>query len=509
MGKSHFSGILESKYTFWILYLLVLVLFPMVSYLSYGYDDEFFNITLIEKFGFKTINFLQHNDVHPPLSYIINLVLFRLLHSWSLVRVCSGLLMSLTFICVIEKERRVFGNQYAFVLFLLLALNPALLMWCTGIRWYAYFMPVLLYLLFQPNRNRYKPWLILGAGITLMAYTGYIAFLLVVPLLLLYWWSISDDPQVKMKQLIYVVPIFLFLYAYQFYVFVTVHLRGRGKELTFNVVNNARGYFISQISNQGVFPISILAIISLLGFIGLLVCILKYTFWQSYDKKSRQILFVYFLVTLLILVSGLGGKFRNFIVLIPFQVYLVMHFYTVLKTNKLYLLSLVLVIVANIWGCVNVIRHTGTTKNSWNLPISETISAIENLHNKDSSLLVFTHDPTLTFVLQQRSIRVVSTYNEHKTSDFERVSNVVFINTFRGSMSRRFYDSLMIEEKQIVCSAKQIVRLGYDPYFEWKNKLINDYPEYQVEMIICENPKDVNKLLFWNEKIHEKKVWSR
>ncbi len=509
MGNSALRALVGSKYTFWVFYMLVLVLYPMVAYQSYGYDDEFFNINLIQKFGFKTISFLQHYDVHPPLSYLINLVLIRLLGSWSLVRVSSGLLVSVTLIWATENERRNIGNQYALVLLALMAFNPALLMWCTGIRWYAYFLPVLLFLVFQPNRSGYKAWLILGAGITLLAYIGYIAFILAVPLLLFYWWSMPESPRVKLKQLTYVVPVFLVLYAYQFYVFFMVHLRGKGKELTFNVINNVRGYFVSQISNQGVFPISVAAIISILGFIGLAGCILKYIFGHPDDKKSRQIIYVYILATSLLLVLGLGGKFRNLIVLIPFQISLLMHFYGVLKTNKVYWASLIFVILANIWGCVNVVRHKGTTKNSWNMPISETISALEQLHHKDSSLLVFTHDPTLTFVLQQRNIHVVSTYNDHKSPGFDPVSEIVFINTFRGSMSRRFYDSLMIEEKQIVCAGKQVFRLGYDPYFEWKNKLINDYPEYQIEVVICQNPRNVDKLLFWNEKIHEKKVWSR
>ncbi len=509
MEKSPFKAIVRSKYTFGVFYLLVLIAYPMVSYLSYGYDDEFFNINLIEKFGFKTIYFLQHNDVHPPLSYFINIVLIRLLHNWSLVRVCSGLLMSATLIWATEKERRIFGNQYALILFLLLAFNPALLMWCSGIRWYAYFLPVLVYLIFKPIRSGFKAWVILGAGITLLAFIGYIAFLLLVPLILLYWWSNTEAPKVKIKQFIYMAPLFMILYAYQFYVFATVHLRGRGKELTFNVIKNARGYFISQISNQGVFPISAPAIISVLGFLGLVFCILKYIFGHSNDKKSRQILIVYFLVTLLLLVSGLGGKFRNFIVLIPFQISLVMHFYNVLKTNMVYLVSLIMLVLANLWGCVNVIRHSGTTKNSWNMPIGETISAIEQWHNLDGSLLVFTIDPTLTFVLKQRNIHVVSAYNEHKSPEFEPISNVVFINTFRGSMSRRFYDSLMMEEKHIKSDGKQAIKLGYDPYFEWKNKLINDLPEYQVDLVMYQNPKDVNKIRFWNQKIHDKKVWSK
>ena len=66
------------EYVSIIIYALTLILYTTVGFYSPGYDDEFYNIALIEKLGSKTIHFTQNNDVHPPLSYVINNVLNQL-----------------------------------------------------------------------------------------------------------------------------------------------------------------------------------------------------------------------------------------------------------------------------------------------------------------------------------------------------------------------------------------------------------------------------------------------
>jgi hypothetical protein len=489
----------DNKYIFPIFYVFIVLLYATVSLQSYGYDDEFFNINLIEKFGFKTINYLQHSDVHPPVSYIINVSLFSLFNDWAVVRLASGLLTSFALIFVINNELKVFGNRQALIVFLLLALNPAILMWCTGIRWYAYFMPVLFYLVFQPVHRGYKAWIIALAGITLLSYIGYIAFLIFVPILLLYW-ALSDEPvKNKLKYILYLSPVFWALYAYQLYFFLTVHVKSKKKE-EYGLMEDLRGYFISQVSNQGVFPLSVPAILSLAGFLGILFCIIRYSLKNTNKRSSNIILIAYLLATILLFVSGVAGKFRNLIVLIPFQIFLILHYYAILKNSRLYLCSVALISIANIYGCVNVFCHTDTTKNSWNLPVRDLISDINRVHKNDTSVLLFTHDPTLTSVLQNNKFNVVSLYNNNSTNNFQNVGTAIFINTFRGSLNKRFYDSLILEETNIPNSKKEVINIGPDKFYNWKKKIITDYPEYQVEIMILQNPQNLQDLIFWNKK---------
>ena len=47
---------------------------------TYGYDDEFNTINIIESLDFRNMyRYLQSNDIHPPLSYLINKLLFNIL----------------------------------------------------------------------------------------------------------------------------------------------------------------------------------------------------------------------------------------------------------------------------------------------------------------------------------------------------------------------------------------------------------------------------------------------
>ena len=83
------------SYKQWLAYLLMgllVILYCVVAYQSFGYDDEYYNIRLIRENGlWDIIKLVESNDVHPPLSYVINYFLYQLFGDWSLVRVMAGL----------------------------------------------------------------------------------------------------------------------------------------------------------------------------------------------------------------------------------------------------------------------------------------------------------------------------------------------------------------------------------------------------------------------------------
>jgi hypothetical protein len=498
--RYYFESFLGYRYFFSGLYVFILLLCTSVSVRSFGYDDEFFNINLVERLGWGAISYLQHADIHPPASYIINTFLFELFHNWTITRLFSGLLLSCSLVWVIDHRRRHFGRQQALVIFLLLALNPALLMWCTGVRWYAYFLPVLMYLVFQQGRNGFKAWIKALAAITLLAYTEYSAFLMLLPVLLLMWTFSTDTTKNKLSYLFGLSAVFLALYAYQLSVFFTVHIKNKALQVNHSLIANLRGYFISQVSNQGVFPVSIPALLSLAGCAGILFCIVKYRLKSANQKTSTALLIAYLLVVISLVAAGVAWKPRNLILLIPFQVLLIAHYYTLLKGNKIYTGAIILIAIANICGCFNVCMHKNTTKNSWNLPIKELIAEVARVRNNDSTVVIFTYDPTLTYALQQNKFKVVSLYNNRKTTDIGTIKTAIFINTFRGSFYRPWYDSLRYEESSIQNTHTQVVKLGYDRYYEWKRKLAAEYPEYQAELVIYENPAHLSDLIYWNKK---------
>jgi hypothetical protein len=469
----------NNKYFFPGLYAFIILLYSIVAVQSFGYDDEFFNIYLIETYGFKAISRLQHADIHPPLSYVANAVIFQTFHSWTAVRLISG---------------------QALVVFLLLALNPAILMWCTGIRWYAYFLPILLYLVFLPVRSGYKEWVKILAAITLLAYIEYRAFLIILPVLLLRWTFSEDTSKTKFRYLLYLSPPFVALYGYQLFVFLTVHLNNKGMQVSHFLGANLRGYFISQISNQGVFPVSMAALLSIAGSIGILLCIIGQMLRVANTKRTNVALTVYVITVVSLLIAGVAWKPRNLILLIPFQVFLIANYYTLLRNSRVYTGAVILLGIANVCGCVNVAFHENTTKNSWNLPVKETIDEIRKLGNNDSSLMIFTYDPTLHYVLQKNNFNVVSLNKSEKTISEGQVRTAVFIKTFKGTIPKTVYDSLVAEENSIQSSASKVVKISRDKYYQWKRKVVEEYPEYEVELLIYQTPLHLDKLIFWNGK---------
>lgn len=145
--------------------VISLFLFSYTAYNSYGYDDEIFNIRHVESFSSLYSLMKAHLsgelvdgrliDIHPLGQYVINYVLLKFLGSRSLVRVAGALIASLSlwlFWRYMLAARKWTDNFTVLLSYMLICLNPSMLLWCTGVRWYTYFMPLvcLMGILFEP-----------------------------------------------------------------------------------------------------------------------------------------------------------------------------------------------------------------------------------------------------------------------------------------------------------------------------------------------------------------------
>ena len=120
-------------------------------------------------------------DVHPPGQYLINKFLFDLLGDWSWVRVVSAILVSTSLVALWQSVRTA---AYLHRLFAYLAIcaDPALLLWCTGLRWYAPFVLVtnlILLAILRPRAPAVAYWVIVATGSLLLFYISYIALIFV------------------------------------------------------------------------------------------------------------------------------------------------------------------------------------------------------------------------------------------------------------------------------------------------------------------------------------------
>src|SRR5690554_1150729 len=81
------------------------ILYGSVGFLSYGYDDEFFNINLVEfaDGASHLLTLVNRIDVHPPGSYLLNWLLLKMTGDWSLVRLI-GALVTASSLWLVWKE---------------------------------------------------------------------------------------------------------------------------------------------------------------------------------------------------------------------------------------------------------------------------------------------------------------------------------------------------------------------------------------------------------------------
>lgn len=156
-------------------------MYGTVAYQSPGYDDEFFNINPIENIGFGVVAMTQSTDVHPPGSYLLDWLLYAVFGKWELVRLAISLLTASSLIWAAASYRSRKGDLPGFLLILIMGLNPGILLWRTGLRWYAFFVPVLIWLSILLEQPGWKYWIKCFFGLLVLGYLGYAVFIVALP----------------------------------------------------------------------------------------------------------------------------------------------------------------------------------------------------------------------------------------------------------------------------------------------------------------------------------------
>jgi hypothetical protein len=487
---------MTTRHILYILYGLAFIVYCTVALMSYGFDDEFFNILLIEKHGLNAFFVTQTMDVHPPLSYIINSVLYRAFGDWGIVRLfsASALCASLIYLCEYIKTKD--GELVAILTFILLASSPALLLWGTSVRWYAYFLPILIWLLVLPKTQGWSMWVKLGVGLVGLGYTGYLAFVLAPALVLFYWLSSSQQFEVKLKQLSVSIGVAALLYSPQLLTFLNVHFPNRESQ-TGSLFLSFAGFFIAQFSNQGVFPLSIAALVSATGTLLILYVTLRSQPIQKLSTNPKCMSYVLF--SILIVASGVAAKFRNLVIATPLQLIWFASIKPNVSMKKLFYIGMVFIIVGNFWGSVNVYRHQDTTKNSWNFPVKEVLSIIKKEYEAcDKDAIIFTHDPTLSYHLKYLPISSTGVYSTDINPKVKETYQCVFVlKTFIGSVSPYRYAKMLDEVNNLKYSQMSVINLQQDSFYDYKVKLDNRYPKYAITILKFTDVKNTNILSSW------------
>lgn len=469
---------------FYILFLIIIFLYAYVGFCSPGFEDDFFNIYLIEDLGFKVLSYIQTKDVHPPGSYFLNWFFYSLTNSWSIVRLISGFLTALSIIYAGISIRKAYGDLRGFLFLIFLAFNPGVLMWGTSLRWYSYFLPLLIYLSITPNPSNKFYWAKVFIGLLLLGYIGYAAFIVAPSLVFLYWRQSDQSIKEKLKKVFLWGALSLLFYIPQLNIFLTVHINESGSQ-RFSLLNGFAGFVMSHLSNHGVFPISLAGFLGCLGASGVIFLSLK--------KDFKKILlsnygFSYIMGIFFLIISGLGGKYRNFVIFSPLQSFSLSIFIPDLRQNNWVKAFLFCFLFGNVIGIYNVIFHKNTIKNSWNFPLKKVMNQLEIIKSScGHETLLFVHDPVLTYALEKKNYFVVSPFGKEKSKVYKFKLNykcIVIAKTFVGALKNSKIKKMYTAVEGVAHKIEEKIYIGFDPYYSFKKKLDSRYPKYQVELFV-------------------------
>jgi len=476
-----------------IIYISLFLLYGYVGYTAIGFDDEFFNISVVESLSFsQMIDFLQSSDTHPPISYIFNKFIFNLFNDWKIVRLITSLLFSACICYAINETNKRNGIKSSILFFFLLGLQPAMLMWGTSLRWYSIFVGILLLVSFPfKGKSIWIYWTQFIIGSLLLLYTGYIAMLIIPGLAWIYYKEMEGSEKRKLISLsLSLMAICIFFFP-QFIIFKSVHFR-TGNSQFYSFFSNLQGVFISQFSNQGLFPLTLFAIFSAIGFL----ILLGVEFHNLLKNKLNENALPYFSSIILIVAAGLAGRFRSLVVVHPFQAIWMIDL-AKNKGTKLAKIGISMIIISNIAGLINVSMHRETTKNNWNTPMSAILSIVKK-ENIEGKTVIYCHDPILSYQLEKSGYPVIGPYyiNKKKYS-FSSAAIAVVIKTNQGVIPFEKYQAMINETTAFGFIEKKIIQLGEDKHFKMKQKIDPTFPKFAAELIIYKDVTNIPQHSAW------------
>jgi hypothetical protein len=477
------------KYLINLSFIVSAIIFLSIAYNSFGYDDEYWNIRMIEENSLKVlVSKIQSFDVHPPLSYILNFSFYKLFNNWTAVRLISSLLFILSLGYTLFKTK---NNEAKIILLLLVGFNPTIMLWVTSIRWYAYAVPILMILSHPLENNSKYYWYYFFIGFLLLSFISYVGIILIIPYFIWYFIRNENSFTSKVKKIIAPAAIYIMAYAYQLYIFYTIHRLNNIKtnEQTFDTITSVKSYASSVLGNQAIFPTSIIGFFSITGY---LIVFIVLTFLLIKNKETYKIYIVFVIGSILYIITGIAGKLRNLVLLDIAKSHLITNGIHS-KFKKVLYIGLVFILLANIKGIYNVWNHQKTTKNAWNLPLNKSIQLMNTLEDTSSKEVYFTFHPTYTYYLTKSNKNLISFYSslyfdssKIKTcvqllsnDSSVRKLNFNFILTYKGrSINDDHYSEMISQMKALKSDSIIIYKLGFDGDYKLKQKIYLDYPEY-------------------------------
>ena len=476
----------RKNFFLYFLFLIIICVYAYVGFTSYGYDDEFINIGIVENFKAFEILYLDSslNPHHPNGSIFLNSILYKAFGNWSLIRAFIGIFFaaSLCFSYVLLSTNREYFHKVVF--FILLCLNPSLLMLGTSLRWYSVFFILVNFLIILIYKNPKKPWtfwLLFFFLTILLVNFNYLAFL-IIPILFLY--SVFQRRRKIKNETPFLISYVVFSFAFSLnlisefiYKFSTY-----GSEQFSTLLISVIGFGLFQTSGLASIPFSFSGLISATVFLMVFIALLI-----NYKSVPKKFLYIYLGFSSFLMFTGIGGKFRSFYFLHLMDSYIKANIISTLP-KKYGILIITLLVSSFLIGSYNLISHNNTMKGSWNLPYEETISEVKKIEREFdcNQIIIFNHDFGLSWHLNNNGYQTFNAYNQDnwkQTSEKSAADCQIYLSTFIGSMEKirkKLLDDYFQKNDRYV----KKIDLKKDKYANFKRILNEEIPDYYVELTL-------------------------
>ncbi len=479
----------------------------IVFYNHHYYDDEIYNLSKMYWSFNEIFTHIQGSDVHPPLSYLINKLLFDIFSSYKAILIFSIIINAASLGYFYKFSEKKLDDKYTkSLLFMFVFLNGGLLLWTNSVRWYAYWVPLFVVLytyLLRHQKLTDRNVIIISFLLSMMTYINYLTFPLLLALALYFIFLRRND--INIKNVFLFCLVYFSLSLYQIFIFLTVHIQNKDGQVS-NILNSALNAIYGILNGGSVFiadPIFLIfsiatLLIIIIGFKNMLI-----------EKKAISPLLLQSIVLLLTLISlmiftGLSGKYRNNIALsIPFYFTLSCLFFYI-KNASIKRGYIVIVLLLSVVSVFNLVTHTNTSKNSYNMPITKLHKILKNPKGK----LIFTYDASTLFYFSTSGYDVVYLLKDQEEMNISKGTDIYLVQTYQGSLSDQKY-MRVLSLYEIISDGMDIIKtskIGVDKYSNIKNMLPGGRPKInQVQMYIFQGRLKKSLLILpWKNNLETK-----
>lgn len=449
------------------------------------YDDEIGNFHVVEGRDLRSIvEYANSVDVHPPGSFVINAILFRVLGSWDAVKIAGGCInaLALAFFVWLASEKLTPRQRFWLTLFGGAAATTIL--WGASVRWYAYFNPIFtvsLGLTLFSNITRTSRTIALGAAAVLLFHTGYAAICAVPVLLIAHLgrdfqsWNRADLLALAVTGLVSFI-----VCLPQLNVFIHVHMHNQAGQVG-GLLSAASQTALTLLLGNAVFPLAPAPIAAAI----VLTATLGYWFYARPKSKTEWLTLAALVIGVVtIIVSGVGIKPRNSVFLLPLMMLLASASISALRPGAQAAVGAALILFQGL-ALWNVAYHKDTLKGSYNSDFRSALLQLRSWNADCARMVVFNHDPVMSYLLDDSDIMQSSPYerNTRKAVSLADGDCVTVVKTFHGVIPKTTLERMYALTESIQPRPAKAADIGRDRYFEIKTRLMHDpFPPWYIRM---------------------------